>query len=189
MNNSVSSIDLEKANLAAVLTWEDLVTLKQERCSGNWKSVMWRARKIDYLLLVANKNKNPHLPYKHGEAFLLVKVTSVEEEGDRKLFNFSEYAEISIPNAWQKLTTGQFPVAYYDNANKSNAKEAFNILGLDFDKLTWHNLNSNPLKENSELSQSTTLLPVPQAISQAKILIFETTGIPIEQIKISIDDF
>lgn len=139
-----------QANFAAVLTWETLEDLEKQGGSGNWKTTLNRAKRVDYLLLVGNKRDNPDAPYKHGEGFLLAKVLGVHERksDNRKVFLFQEYAEVSLPKCWGKLTSGANPITYYDNwseDNVLNAAEAFARIGLNFDELEWKKL---PQKQN-----------------------------------------
>lgn len=134
-----------QANFAAVLTWETLEDLEKQGGSGNWKTVLNRAKRVDYLLLVGNKRDNPDAPYKHGEGFLLAKVSGIHERklDNRKVFLFQEYAEISLPKCWNKLTVGANPITYYDNwsdNNICNAAEAFAKIGLNFEELEWKKL-------------------------------------------------
>lgn len=138
-----------QANFAAVLTWETLKDIEKQGGSGNWKTVLNRAKRVDYLLLVSNKRDNPDAPYTHGEGFLLAKVSGIRElkANNRKVFLFQEYAEVSLPKSWGKLTSGANPITYYDNWNENNilnAAEAFARIGLNFDKLEWKKLPEKP---------------------------------------------
>lgn len=146
---------LNQANFAAVLTWETREELERTGSSGNWKTVFNRAKRVDYLLLVGNKHGNPDAPYTHGEGFLLVKVSDVRERklDNRKVFLFQEYAEVSLPKCWGKLTSGAYPIAYYDNWNEhnvSNAAEAFARINLNFDALEWKKLAEKQNNTESE---------------------------------------
>lgn len=138
-----------QANFAAVLTWETLKDIEKQCGSGNWKTVLNRAKRVDYLLLVSNKRDNPDAPYTHGEGFLLAKISGVRElkSNNRKIFLFQEYAEVSLPKCWGKLTSGANPITYYDNWNENNvlnAAEAFTRIGLNFDELEWKKLPNKP---------------------------------------------
>lgn len=138
-----------QANFAAVLTWETLKDIKKQCGSGNWKTVLNRAKRVDYLLLVSNKRDNPDSPYTHGEGFLLAKISGVRElkPDNRKVFLFQEYAEVSLQKCWGKLTSGANPITYYDNWNENNvlnAAEAFARIGLNFDKLEWKKFPEKP---------------------------------------------
>lgn len=146
-----------QANFAAVLTWETLKDIEKQCGSGNWKTVLNRAKRVDYLLLVSNKRDNPDAPYTHGEGFLLAKISGVRElkSDNRKVFLFQEYAEVSLPKCWGKLTSGANPITYYDNWNENNvlnAAEAFTRISLNFDKLEWKKLPEKPdnIKETKE---------------------------------------
>lgn len=149
---------LNQANFAAVLTWETMDKLIERGGSGFWKTVFNRAKRVDYLLLVGNRRgDNPNAPYKHGEGFLLAKVTGVHEESKhkyRKVFLFQEYAEVSLKECWSKLTGGANPITYYDDWKEGyvfNAEQAFERIGLNFDELEWKRLPEKPI--NSDINQ------------------------------------
>lgn len=185
-----------EANFAAVLTWESLEDLQEQGGSGNWKTVLNRAKRVDYLLLVCNKRENPDAPYKHGEGFLLAKVSGVHERkiDGRKVFLFQEYAEVSLPKSWANLTCGANPITYYDvwiGDNNSNAAEAFERIGLNFDELEWKRLpeKANDVKneeinsQQSNQSDSDEFLTIPEA----KRRLAKTLGVDESCISITIN--
>lgn len=193
---------LNQANFAAVLTWETMDKLIERGGSGFWKTVFNRAKRVDYLLLVGNRRgDNPNAPYKHGEGFLLAKVTGVREEPKheyRKVFLFQEYAEVSLKGCWSKLTGGANPITYYDNWKESyvfNAEQAFERIGLNFDELEWKRLpeKANDVKdeENEEIinakqynqSDSDEFLTIPEA----KRRLAKTLGVDESCISITIN--
>lgn len=117
--------------------------------SGHWAAAPDNLRKASHLICVRNRRREHEewaaedLP--HGQAFLLAKVTGVSEaprhvpnKKQRYIVHFDEYAEIAVPNAWQKCTDGQrFPVAYNSREN------AEALLGIDFEdpNLEWKRLS------------------------------------------------
>lgn len=207
-----------QSRLVAFLAWENLDDLLQSGYCGNWRTATWRAKRTDYLLVTHNKNNNEQSDgnLKHGEGFLLAKITKItthtfiekddhgnEKSCERKRFHFQEYAKISIKQAWQILNPngGQQPFTYYDDSNNLTAQDAFDLLGLDFDSLDWEIL---PLKDeaqeyliqdNTKQSEKITemiqaeILPLPVAVARAKALLAKHTGIPIDAIHIGFDDF
>lgn len=202
-----------QSRLVAFLAWENLDDLLQSGYCGNWRTATWRAKRADYLLVTHNKNNNEQADgnLKHGEGFLLAKITKItthtfiekddhgnEKSCERKRFHFQEYAKISIKKAWQILNPngGQQPFTYYDDSNNLTAQDAFDLLGLDFDSLIWQTLPKTELADDNTDKQDETAEPtsgeywsVPVAVAKAKELIAHHTGIPTDAIHIGFDNF
>lgn len=208
-NRSLFMKNPNQSRLVVFLSWENLDDLRQNGYCGNWRTATWRAKRADYLLVAHNKNNNEQADgnLKHGEGFLLVKISEITtlkttkkgKETELKRFHFQKYAKISIKKAWQILNPngGQQPFTYYDDSNNLTAQDAFDLLGLDFDSLIWETLppkdelSENSIQNNIEQYETiqAEILPLPVAVARAKALIAKHTGIDESAIHISFDDF
>jgi len=89
-----------------------------------WKIDPERARKCKYIVCARNTNHGlADLEVPHSSAFLIGKVSGISpalnlpRDNDRWMIKFDEYAELSIPNAWD----GQrWPVKYYETETLLN---------------------------------------------------------------------
>lgn len=118
-------------NTMIVLTSKNLEHMFKQGGCGDWVAREDRVAKCTYLIAVANAHSNwsMHKPENHGEAFFIGKISGIKpsiENPGRVIIQFSDYAEISLPNAWSGQ---QNPVRY----------TTLNELGFDLDpdKLDW----------------------------------------------------
>jgi len=105
-----------------VFTNRGLSRLLEEGGSQAWKLDPDRVRKLTYIVCVQNRNDGDWGQPTHdqGEGFLIGKISSVEVNTDdpsnnRYIVKFDEYAEISVPDLWQKLGGLRNPVRYLDD--------------------------------------------------------------------------
>lgn len=133
-----------------VYTGVNLKMLETEGGSGYWRLSDEKSKNIKYLLAIKNhsqiyaKDKNT-IP--NGTAFLIAKVAGTFNETDpnfkgKKVIKITDYYEISIPNAWLKLTgkSGQLAFRY------KNFNEISQILDFQIDETKWKKFtpSSNP---------------------------------------------
>lgn len=121
-------------NTVIVFTAKGINKTIEQGGSGNWKLNAERVKKCDYLILTANSHQpaSMHLKEKHGHAFLIGKISGLTQaafddqgnkESNRWIIQFSEYAEIDLPNAWGGF---QNPVKYADLSEFSLDPELLN---------------------------------------------------------------
>lgn len=129
----------EKAmKCVVVFTNRGVGRLLEEGGSQAWKLDPNRVRKLNYILCVQNRNDGDwgHPTHDQGEGFLIGKIsgveTSPEAESDRRfIVRFEQYAEISIPDFWEKLGGLRNPVHYLDDLEQY----------VDVDRLNWKSAN------------------------------------------------
>lgn len=116
-----------------VFTYKDTNTLLKFNGSQSWKLDSRRVSKCKYIICVNNaKHTLSQSSNNHGFAFLVGKIKGVSKAletnlEDRWIIEFSEYAEVLIPNFWKGLRN---PVKYIDT-NKIN----INFNDLEFKKV------------------------------------------------------
>ena len=146
--------------------------------SGNWKLNAERVRKCDYVILTANSHHRDsvHPKENHGKAFLVGKISGLtpeayddlgKKEDDRWIIQFSEYAEIEIPDAWGGY---QNPVKYADLSD----------FDIDPERLDW-----KPFPTDQVINQAQVGIPA-LTIEEAKLGISKKLGITPECIEITI---
>lgn len=126
---------MKKFNAIAVFTARGLERTFTEGGSMAWVLDARRARKYEYVVCIQNydpKNNWGQASYDHKTAFLVGRLESVlpvpkknPADKQRWLLKFSEYARISIPDAWPG---NQNPVFYTD----------LETLGIDPGSLQFH---------------------------------------------------
>ena len=177
-----------------VYTGKDLRRMRDEGGCGHWTASPIRVEAAQYLVCVRNRREQwAAMDYEHGVAFLIAQITGTKPSphAARITIEFSSYAMLDVPNAWQLLGNGQrFPVAYLETA------ELFRRLDLNPDDLAWQ-----PLVANSPRLQAAEgmapCLPAPvsaetkaggftTAIAEAKRKLAESLGIASEKIEITI---
>ena len=100
-----------------VFTYKDTNTLLKFNGSQSWKLDSRRVSKCKYIICVNNaKHPLSQNSNNHGFAFLVGKIKEVSKAletnlDDRWIIEFSEYAEVLIPNFWKGLRN---PVNYID---------------------------------------------------------------------------
>ena len=107
-----------------VFTHRSIKLLLDLNGSLAWKIDPERARKCKYIVCARNTNHGlADLEVPHSSAFLIGKVSGISpalnlpRDNDRWMIKFDEYAELSIPNAWD----GQrWPVKYYETETLLN---------------------------------------------------------------------
>ncbi len=100
-----------------------------------WKIDPERALKCKYIVCARNTNHGlADLEVPHSSAFLIGKISGISpalnlpRDNDRWMIKFDEYAELSIPNAWD----GQrWPVKYYET------ETLLNKFDIDPESLDW----------------------------------------------------
>ena len=120
-------------NTMIVFTSKNLEHMLKQGGCGDWVARENRVASCTYLIAVANAHSNwsMHKPESHGEAFFIGKISGVKdstEKPGRIIIKFSEYAEISFPNAW----SGQQNPVRYTTLNDLDFD-----LNLDPDQLDW----------------------------------------------------
>lgn len=175
-------------DLVAVFTGKSLANgMTEDGGSGHWIARKDRVLAATYLLCVRNRRETWAVTdVDHGTAFLVARIsgTSPSEHDNRLVINFSEYAEIHVPNAWHLCTDGQrYPVAYLDSDTVQNA------LGLDFNALEWKPFA--PTAEVAAVAAKTKRTVTPgditrSAIQEAKAMLSDALGVPEESIEITV---
>jgi hypothetical protein len=161
-----------------VFTFKSVERLLREGGSAAWRLDPGHARKCSYAVCTRNANSKRsegHEP--HRDAFLVGKIQDVVpayKRPDRYLIRFSEYALVTVPNAWKG---GRNPVSY----------GTLEQLGIDPAALTWE-----PMPEPEEAAEPAEPSPVrrgpvgPLTIAEAKHGLAQTFGVAPEAIEITI---
>jgi hypothetical protein len=108
-----------------VFTNRGMGRLLEEGGSQAWKLDPNRVRKLNYVLCVQNRNDGDwgRPTHDQGEGFVIGRISGVERspeaESDRRfIVRFDQYAEISIPDLWEKLGGLRNPVHYLDDLER-----------------------------------------------------------------------
>lgn len=108
-----------------VFTNRGLDRLLEEGGSQAWKLDPDRVRKLSYVVCVQNRNDGDWGQPTHdqGEGFLIGRISGVDvnSEGrneNRYVIQFDEYAEISLPNFWDRLGGLRNPVRYLEDLER-----------------------------------------------------------------------
>lgn len=177
-----------------VYTGKDLRRMREEGGCGHWTASPIRVEAAQYLVCVRNRREQwAAMDYEHGLAFLIARITSTKPSAHaaRITIEFSSYAMVHVPGAWQLLTKGQrFPVAYLETS------ELFRRLQLDPDELAWQQLVSDPAPlqvQEATLSHAAAKdagdgngAGFTKAIAEAKRKLAHALGIASEKIEITI---
>lgn len=177
-----------------VYTGKDLRRMREEGGCGHWTASPIRVEAAEYLVCVRNRREQwAAMDYGHGVAFLIARITRTKPSphAARITIEFSSYAMLDIPDAWQLLANGQrFPVAYLETA------ELLRRLDLNPDDLDWQQLISQAPRAQATDGPSAALPPAEQndvkgggfiwAIAEAKRKLAESLGIASEKIEITI---
>ncbi|WP_369721073.1 hypothetical protein AB8Z38_28930 [Bradyrhizobium sp. LLZ17] len=120
--------------VVVVFTAKSIEQILAEGGTSSWRLDRNHARQCDYAVCT----RNAHADWvegaePHHTAFMIGKVSGVAPSGDngRFLVQFSEYAKISIPDAWKG---GRNPVSYSSLAD----------LGIDPTQLDWQPMPQGP---------------------------------------------
>ena len=152
-------------------------TIEQGGC-GYWKLNAKRVKKCTYVLLAANSlhRDSSHPKNLHRYGFLIAKVLDVKKhnyddiekkESARWVIQFSEYAEINIPNLWGGF---QNPIKY------TNLDE----LNINVSNINWKPFPVSTTEEATDIK-----IP-PLTINEAKVGISKKLDIPTDCIEITI---
>jgi len=177
-----------------VYTGKDLRRMREEGGCGHWTASPVRVEAAEYLVCVRNRREQwAATDHEHGVAFLIARIagTKPSMHAARITIEFSSYALLSIPDAWQTLAKGQrFPVAYMET------QELLRRLQLNPDELAWQAFASGPPRApTAEPAGSRAAAPdanrnkgrsFPDAIAEAKDKLAESLGIASEKIEITI---
>lgn len=177
-----------------VYTGKDLRQMREDGGCGHWTASPTRVEAAEYLVCVRNRREQwAATDFEHGVAFLIAKIsgTKPSPHAARITIEFSAYAMVDIPGAWQVLAKGQrFPVAYLETS------ELFRRLDLDPAFLKWLPLGSNPGPQHVSQADASYAAPADTtagrsanftgAIAEAKRKLAESLGIASEKIEITI---
>jgi hypothetical protein len=171
----------------AVLTFKSREHILSVGGTCSW--ALNRAHARNYEFAVCTRNANTRAaegPEKHGAAFLIGRIVDVvtsPENPDRWLLQFSEYAEVAVPDTWGKGWRN--PVRY----------TTLEDLGIKLDELVF-----KPMPEHAALALSESApgfdrgTDVPDeddqtlklTIAEAKEGLSAMFGVPVEAIEITI---
>ncbi|WP_344798327.1 hypothetical protein [Litoribacillus peritrichatus] len=163
-------------NVVMVFTSKPLETMINEGGSGYWSANKKRLEKCSYVIATKSNTLREHFPsntdIKQGAAFLVGKISNIagSPTGSRLVIQFSEYAEINIPDAW---TGNRNPVAYTDVTSFQNEHK------VEFSGLEWKEFPEVDIKLESEV--------LPLTISEAKEGLAKTLDIDPSCIEIKIN--
>jgi len=177
-----------------VYTGKDLRRMREEGGCGHWTASPIRVEAAQYLVCVRNRREQwAAVDFEHGVAFLIARIKSTKPSmhAARITIEFTTYAMVDIPGAWQLLAKGQrFPVAYLETA------ELFRRLQLDPNDLHWQQLAGHPAP--LQIAEPAVSYGAPadaaedkgagftRAIAEAKRRLADTLGIASEKIEITI---
>lgn len=167
----------------AVLTFKSREHILSVGGSCSWTLNRGHARNYEFAVCTRNANtRDAEGPEKHGAAFLIGRISDVvksPENPDRWLLQFSEYAEVLLPDIWGKGWRN--PVRY----------TTLEELGIDLNTLTF-----KPVPEPTSPAQavggyavaedSEQDLPLRLTIAEAKEGLSAMLGVPVEAIEITI---
>ncbi|RUV00688.1 hypothetical protein EOB36_15955 [Mesorhizobium sp. M6A.T.Cr.TU.017.01.1.1] len=167
----------------AVLTFKSREHILSVGGTCSWALNRAHARKYDFAVCTRNANtRSAEGPESHGAAFLIGRISDVvtsPENPDRWLLQFSEYAEVAIPNTWGKGWRN--PVRY----------TTLEDLGIDVNGLVFQ-----PMPEPTPGSEVGTAQsgaaseeggqPLKLTIAEAKEGLSAMFGVPVEAVEITI---
>lgn len=158
-----------------VYTSRPLEKVFEDGGSGDWAANAAKVAGCKYVVLVKSdtySNEFPKNDIPVGSAFLIGKVTGTKAstEGKRLIIEFSEYAEINLPDAW---TGNRNPVAYLYIQDLETIYQDFSLT-----QLTWHPFPTEKVKEVDTV--------IPLTIAEAKLGLAKALNIDPSQIEIRI---
>jgi len=155
-----------------VLSGKSLATMTEEGGCGHWKLSRTRAASCGYVVVVRNMNAEwSEEGTPHHTAFLIGKISGVLDKDQRHIIQFSEYADIFIPDSWDGSRN---PVAY----------TSLKSLNIDVGGLTWKPYPGAP--KTSQEKRSSIQQAKGLNFQQAKIELAATYGVHPDQIEITI---
>ncbi len=171
----------------AVLTFKGKEQILSVGGTSSWALNRAHAQKYDFAVCTRNANtRSAEGPEPHGSAFLIGRISNVvtsPENPDRWLLQFSEYAEVAIPNTWGNGWRN--PVRY----------TTLEDLGIDFKSLVFKPMPeptppSDTADEPSpvviEAMAAEAALPMKLTILEAKEGLSAMFGVPVDAIEITI---
>lgn len=170
--------NLAAANVIAVFTGETLQQILDMGGSQSWVLNRNNAKRCEYIVCCRSGVNWAEGAEPRGSAFLVGRISNVvatpaPEYKGRWLVQFSEFAKISVPNAWQQWRN---PVRYTD----------FRSLGIDPTKLDFKPM-PEPNAANVMAPSPTTGQPVaPLTIGEAKKGLAKSFGVSEDAIEITI---
>lgn len=166
-----------------VFTNRGVGRLLEEGGSQRWKLDPERVRKLTYILCVQNRNDGEwgRPTARQGEGFLVGKISTVEpsnEDGTegRYIIKFEEYAEVSVPDLWEKLGGLRNPVHYV------NDLETY----VDVEKLEWKSVNSRTDGEPPRAASLPSTGVQSLDMAEAKKALAAFYNVPVTSIEITI---
>lgn len=179
-----------------VYTGKDLRRMREEGGCGYWTASPIRVEAAQYLVCVRNRREQwAAMDFEHGVAFLIARINGTKPSAyaARITIEFSSYALVDLPGAWERLTKSQrFPVAYLETS------ELFRRLDLNPEELTWKQLAGPPAPVQLHFAETMVPHAAPAetadgkgasftgAVADAKRKLAETLGIAAEKIEITI---
>ena len=167
-----------------VFTYKDANTLLKFNGSQSWKLDSRRVSKCKYVICVNNaKHPLSQNENNHRFAFLVGKIKEVSKAletnlADRWIIEFSEYAEVQIPNFWKGLRN---PINYIDTS-----KININFVDLEFKKVPerdFHFISTHIEMENKFFDKSNSYS---QLDNKNKFDFKYLNGLSIEEAKIGL---
>jgi hypothetical protein len=161
---------------AVVFTAKSIERILKEGGTSSWRLDRNHARQCEFAVCTRNAHADwVEGPEAHHAAFLVGKVSDVvpASEAGRYLIQFSEYALVTVPDAWKG---DRNPIKYADIKD----------LGIDPAKLKWR-----PMPEPSEIPELTphakpSATGSPLTMAEAKKGLALTFGVKPEAIEITI---
>jgi hypothetical protein len=158
-----------------VFTFKSRRTIvEEEGGSSAWRLDPTRARRQPYVLCTRSRDDRlePDSVEEPGSAFVVGKLSDVVPALDRPgryLLQFSEYAEVSIPNTWNGARN---PVQYVNLAD----------LGIDPATLNWHPMPEAP----AWVDRVAPPADAAAVITEAKASIAAALHLPVSMIQVHI---
>ena len=152
----------------------------REGGSQAWKVAPAHARQMTYVVCTQNQHHPDHnfsdATEPHGSGFLVGRGLAVyrapnEDDPDRYMLGFSEYARINVPHLWK----GRLPFRY----------TSLEALGINPDNLDWQPMPQNGKEPPTEQPQPASS-SAPLTIQEAKRQLAATFGVKPEAIEITI---
>jgi hypothetical protein len=155
-------------NVIKVFTGKSLETMFKEGGCGNWKLDEGRAAACEYVVAVRNSFAlvKAAKDVDHRTAFMIGKISGILNSGDRHIIQFSEYATLEIPAAWDGRRN---PVTY----------TSLDRLRINLRFLKWNKFPDDKV----ELREPSA---APLTIGEAKRGLAAALGIKTDQIEINI---
>ncbi|HJS12213.1 hypothetical protein [Sphingopyxis sp.] len=164
------------ADSIMVLTFKGIERLLTDGGTSSWRLSRKEALKCKYAICARNRfdERNEGME-EHGTAFLIGRIRDIVPANDRPyrwLIRFEEFAEVSIPDAWDGVRN---PVRYINLADLGIDES-----DLDFKPMAQPTRAANP-RQKQEVVETNEL-----TIEMAKILLAKKFGVDPAAIEITI---